>query len=336
VLGLVVGGLVTEHLGWRWIFAGNAVVAVLVAVGVGLLLPGGTGDATKRVAPGSAVLGVAGLVSLTWALHGVPEHGWTSTRTALGLLGAAAALVACVRVGRRSGAPLVPGSLLRDRAVMVSDACGAVVGAALMGTFYFLSLHLQQVQGYSPSEAAWSYLPLVGGLVLAAGAGSALLPRVGSRPLLVLGQVGCAKGLVLLAVLGLSAEPTGFWTGLLPGLLLSGAGLGLAFVALTATAVPGGEGAEDGGVASGLYNTSVQVGGALGIAVLSGVARARTEAVAAAEPFREALTSGRVAALVAGAAVLLLGALLATALPREAGRRAVTEEAESRHGTRTA
>jgi predicted MFS family arabinose efflux permease len=282
------------------------------------------------------VLGVAGLVCLTWALHGVPEHGWSSTGTVLGLVGAGGALVACVRAGRRSGAPLVPGSLLRDRAVMVSDACGAVVGAALMGTFYFLSLHLQQVQGYSPSQAAWSYLPLVGGLVLAAGVGSAVLPRVGSRPLLVLGQVGCAKGLVLLAVLGLSAERTGFWTGLLPGLLVSGAGLGLAFVALTATAVPGGEGAADGGVASGLYNTSVQVGGALGIAVLSGVARARTEAAAAAEPLREAVTSGRVTALLVGAGVLVLGAALASFLPREAGRRAGTDEAESLHAARTA
>jgi EmrB/QacA subfamily drug resistance transporter len=336
VLGLVVGGVVTEHWGWRWIFTGNAVAAVVVGTLVALLLPGGTGDRTRRVAPAGALLGVLGLVSLTWSLHQVPEHGWASQDVAVPLVVSAGALLACARVGRRSAAPLVPARLLHDRAVVVSDTCGAVVGAGLLGTFYFMSLHLQQVQGYTPVQAGLSYLPLVAALVLAAGLGSGALPRTGSRPMLVVGQLLCAAGLATLAAIGLSSEPTGFWSSLFPGLVVTGLGLGLAFVSLTATAVPGGEGTVDGGVASGLYNTALQVGGALGIAVLSGVARSRTEDVllTGAQP-DQAVTSGRVDALLVGSAILVVGALIATRMPRDAGRSARTDEEYSPHGART-
>ena len=289
VVGLVVGGVVTEHLGWRWIFGGNAVAAVLVGASVSVLLPGGTGDRRIRIDPVPAVSTVAALGATITALHGTLEHGWASAYTAAWLAGAGLAGALAVGTGRRSSAPLLPRSLLRDRVVVLADASGAVVGAALMGTFYFVSLHLQQVLGYSPLQAGWSYLPLVAGLVLAAGAGSAVLPRSGARPLLVLGLAGCAAGLVLLARLGIEPERSSFWSSLLPGLLVSGCGLGLAFVALTATAVPGGEGS--GGAASGLYNTAVQVGGALGIAVLATVATARTESLVARGATRP-LTAG--------------------------------------------
>jgi EmrB/QacA subfamily drug resistance transporter len=323
VLGLVVGGVVTEYVGWRWIFGGNAAVAAVVGISVLVLLPGGTGDRRIRIEPTTAVLATGSLLSLVWALHDATGHGWGSSNVVGWLLVAVVAGAVCVKVSTRSSAPLVPASLVRNRAVVVANVSGLLVGAALMGTFFFVSLHLQQVLGYSPLHAAWSYLPLVGGLVVAAGAGSALLPRTGSRPVLVAGMVGCAKGLVLLALLGIGSGHSAFATSLLPGLVLVGLGLGLSFVGLTSAAVPGGEGATDGGVASGLYNTSVQVGGALGLALLTSVATSRSDAlVAAGRTLPRALEGGRDLALFLAAAMLVVGAGLAMLMPRDAGRSA--------------
>ncbi len=320
VVGLVVGGVVTEHLGWRWIFTGNAVAAAVVGASVLALLPGGTGNRAVRIDPVPALLAVTALGSTIVALHGTLEHGWTSLYTVTWLLVATFAGAAAIRAGRRSTAPLLPRALLRDRAVVVADLSGALVGAALLGTFYFVSLHLQQVLGYSPLQAGLSYLPLVGGLVVAAGAGSAALPRFGARPVLALGFLGCAKGLLLLAWLGIEPERSGFATSLLPGLVVTGLGLGLAFVALTAVAVPGGEGG-DGGAASGLYNTAVQVGGALGIAVLATLATARADRLAEqGTSVAYAVASGRDLALVVAAVLLVCGAGLAGLMPASAGR----------------
>ncbi len=320
VLGLVIGGVVTEHLGWRWIFTGNAVVAVLIGLSVRSLLPGGTGSRTVRIEPLGALLATLALVGGVLALNGTLDHGWWSTRT-LGVGGAALlALLLAVRAWRVGSAPLVPAELLHDRAVLVSDGCAMLTGASLLGTFYFVSLHLQEVLGYTPLQAAWAYLPLVGGLILAAGAASPLVPRVGVRPVLVAGMATCGGGLALLAALGLSASRQPFWTSLFPGLFVTGLGLGLAFVSLTVTAIPGGEQSADGGIASGLYNTALQVGGALGIAVLATVATARTRAlVAAGQAAVEALVAGRTLALYAGAGLLLAGAALALLLPRRSG-----------------
>jgi hypothetical protein len=293
------------------------------------LLPGGTGDRQTRIDPLPAVLAVTALGSTVSMMHGTLSHGWVSAETAGWLLVAAVSSATAVWTSRRSSAPLLPASLLRDRAVVVADLSGALVGAALLGTFYFVSLHLQQVLGYSPMQAGWSYLPLVGGLVLAAGVGSAALPRFGARPILVLGLVGCAKGLFLLAWLGVDSERSSFWTSLLPGLLVTGLGLGLAFVALTATAIPG-EGTEGestaSGAASGLYNTALQVGGALGIAVLATVATARTDVMLSQGlSSAEAVTTGRDLALVVAALTLLAGAALALRMPASAGRSIETD-----------
>lgn len=320
VLGLVVGGVVTERWGWDWIFAGNAVVATMVGLSVLALLPGGTGDPGIRIEPVGALAVTAGIVLLVYALHGTLDHGLLSWQT-LGLLAAGGlALAVAALAWVRGGAPLVPPELLRDRAVVVSDACGALTGAALLGTFYFVSLHVQQVQGYTPTKAAWSYIPLVLGLVVAAGAGSSAVGRYGARPVLAAGMATCATGLVLMAALGIDSEPVQFRTGLLPGLLVIGLGLGLAFVSLTVTAIPGGDDAADGGVASGLYNTALQLGGAVGIAVLATVATARADTLrSAGGATTAALAGGRQLALFVAAGLLLLGVFIALLLPAGAG-----------------
>ena len=152
VAGLIVGGLVTESLGWRWIFTGNAVLAGLVGLSVLVLLPGGTGDRRIRIAPMSALLATAGLSLTVFTLHETVAHGWLSART--GLLASASLLVLVLAavVWRRSDAPLVPTSLLRNRQVLVADGCALLTGGALLGTFYFVSLHLQQVSATPPSK----------------------------------------------------------------------------------------------------------------------------------------------------------------------------------------
>lgn len=326
VVGLVIGGVVTQTLGWRWIFGGNAVVAVIVGLSVLALLPGNTGDRRIRIDPVPAVAAVGAVLSTVWGLHGTLEHGWISARTAGWLVVASVAAAVAIVLGRRSPAPLVPSSLLRDRAVVVADASGALVGAALLGTFYFVSLHLQQVLGYSPLQAGLSYLPLVAGLVIAAVAGSAAVPRIGARTVLTAGMAICSTGLVLLAGLGVTPERGAFWSTLLPGLIVTGLGLGLAFVALTSTALPGGEGASDGGAAGGLYNTALQIGGALGLAVFAAVAAGRTEArLAGGALAPEALADGRSLALTVAAGLLLAGVALAQLMPAHAGR--VTRDA---------
>lgn len=321
VAGLVVGGLVTEHLGWRWIFTGNAAMAGLVGLSVLVLLPGGTGDRCIRIEPMSALLATAGLTMAVYTLHDTVEHGWLSARTALLLTCATTVIVLAAVVWRRSDAPLVPATLLKDRQILVSDGCALLTGGALLGTFYFVSLHLQQVLGYSPLEAAFAYLPLVAGLIVAAGAGSPLVPRIGVRPVLAAGMAGCAAGLALLAVLGMSMDRDAFLLTLAPGLLVCGLGLGLAFVSLTVTAIPGGQGTGDDGVASGLYNTATQVGGAIGIAVLAAVSARRADQLqAAGQTAAEAVTGGRTLALLFAAGLMVAGVGLAWMLPSEAGR----------------
>jgi MFS family permease len=324
VVGLVAGGLVTQTVGWRWLFAGNAVLAVVVGLGVRALLPRGTGDPTVRIELLPAASATLGLVASLHTLDVAVEHGWFAAESLAWGTAAAALIAVAVAVQMRGRAPLVPHALLRDRAVVVSDVAALLVGAALLGTFFFLSLHLQQVLGWSPLQTAFGYLPLVGALVVAAAVGSSLLPRTGARPVLAAGIALCATGLGLLARLGLGGEGT--YRSFLPGLLVAGLGLGLAMVALTVGAVPAHaqDGPAEGGAASGLYNTALQVGGALGVALLAALADAR--ATALAPPVDDvaaqvaALTAGRQLAMTVAAVVLFAGAAVALALPARTGR----------------
>ncbi len=321
VAGLMIGGLVTEHLGWRWIFTGNALMAVLVGASVLALLPGGTGDRRIRIEPLSALLATTALVIIVYTLHDSPQHGWLSARAALLVTCSIFVCALAAASWRRSDAPLVPSILLRNRQVLISDGCALLTGAALMGTFYFVSLHLQQVLGYSPVEAALAYLPLIAGLIIAASAGASLVPRLGVRPVLAAGMASSAAGLALLAALGLTVHRDTFILTLAPGLVVCGLGLGLAFVSLTVTAIPGGDETSTDGVASGLYNTALQVGGAIGIAALAAVSTSRAEHLRlAGQTAAEAVTGGRVLALLVAAALMAAGVGLAWRLPSEAGR----------------
>ncbi len=276
--GVLAGGILTTWLGWRWVFLVNVPVGVVA----GLL--------SLRLAPrhrprrrfareldlAGAALAVAGLVMLAYTLAGAPAHGWGSARTLLLAL-ALALLTGFAAVERSARRPLVPAELWRARSLVAGVLVMFGATGILVGTFFLNSLYLQDVQRASPLRVGLEFLPLA--LVIGAGAhlASRLLPRAGSRALIVAGLVVMGAGALLLT--GVSAR-SGYLTGFLPGLLIVGMGTGLVFPATAVTAMS--DIAEDrAGLASGLMTTAHEIGAALGVAVFSAVAVAAGGGIAA-------------------------------------------------------
>jgi len=273
-LGLILGGVLTEYLSWRWVFFVNVPIAVLAIVGALRFVP----ESKDRTARGfdvpGAVLVTGGLMALVYGLVQVNEQGLsTSWKTAYFVI-AVALLAAFAVVQRRSSAPLVPYRLFKSRSVLGADIGALLIGAGIFGIFFFLTLWMQVLNGYSPIKAGFAFLPMTLLIGVGAGISAQLLGRVGPRPLLLVGPALSALGLLLLA---LRIEPdSSYLTVVLPSLALVAIGMGLAFVALTSAAVAGVP-QDDSGIASALLNAGQQVGGALGLAVLTAVSTARTQ-----------------------------------------------------------
>jgi hypothetical protein len=263
-----------------------------------------------------AVTVTAGLSLLVYALVDAHQAGWGSVQT-LGLGALALALVAAfVAIERRATAPLVPfPGIFRLRTISGVNVTALFVAMALFSMFFFVSLYMQYVLGYDALKAGLSYLPLAGGIIVSAGVASALVTRLGFKPVLVAGLVLTAGGLVWFS----RVSPDGSYVGdILFASLLAAVGLGFAFVPMTVAAVSGVR-PDEAGLASGLINTSQQVGGALGLAILATIATARTDAVMraaggdpAARP--DALTEGFQRAFAVGAGFAIVGAILALGL----------------------
>jgi predicted MFS family arabinose efflux permease len=235
--------------------------------------------------------------------------GWGSTQT-IGIIAVAAMLlIAFVYIERRSATPLVPFSFFGNRNVTLANAAMFAAGAAIIGLFYYLSLYLQRVLGYSAIKAGTSLLPLAVGTIVAAGLASPLIARIGIRKVLLAGLLLFAAGLVWFAQVPVDGT---YLADVLGPSLLIALGLGIAFVAITILSVSGVKDREYG-LASGLVNTSQQIGGALGLAVLSSIATTRTDHLAATgHPINQALTLGFHTAFL-GAAGFVLAAIIATA-----------------------
>ena len=293
-IGLILGGVLTEYASWRWVLFVNVPVAVLAVVGALRVVPESRDARARGFDVPGALLVTGGLVALVYALVKGNDFGWGSGRT-LGMLALAVLLLgAFVVVQRRAADPLVDFRLFRSRSVLGADLGALFVGAGIFAVFFFLVLWMQQVNGYSPLRAGFAFLPMTVAIVVGAGIASQLLGRVGPRPLLVGGPALAAAGML---VLGLRLDPTAsYLTIVLPSLVTVALGMGLTFVALTSAAVAGVP-QEDAGVASALLNAGQQVGGALGLAILTAVSTARTEALAPAGP---PATPGYVSAVVEG------------------------------------
>jgi EmrB/QacA subfamily drug resistance transporter len=305
-VGLLLGGVLTDTVGWEWIFFLNAPIGALVIALTPMLL---RESRVARAGSGFDLAGAfsvtAGIATLVWALVDADDAGWASLRT-LGLFGASALLLgAFVLIEYRSRSPLLPFRLFRLPAMTGSNTGALLLGAAAYGTFFVVTLYLQQVLGYSPLQAGLAWLALSLPALAGSVAGAQLVTRIGPRAPLTAGLAALAAGVWLLSLAPAAGD---YVSDVLPALVITGLGLGTAFVSTSIGALEGVE-ERDAGLASGLINTAQQVGGALGVAVLSSVAVSRTGDVLAGDP-----TAGRAAALTAGFEVALrVGAAFAAA-----------------------
>ncbi len=316
-LGGVVGGVLTGLLNWRWVLIVNVPIgAVLIAASVWAL----TGTARRPVRgrldlPGAltVTLGTAGLVA---GIIAGEESGWTSVRT-VGLLAAAVVcLLFFVWAERRAVTPVLPLSMFRIRALALADGISLLTGGVLPATFFFLSLHLQEVQGLEPLQAGLALLPPAVGITLGAQLAPRLMRRLADRTVYLLGV-----GLTLGGLLWLSRlDAGGSYTGqiLLPSFMAM-AGFGISGLPVTVAATSG-VGEERAGVASAVLNASRQVGGAVLLAVLVSVASTVTAGAGGASP--DAVTHGFGVALLVGAGMVAVAAVLGLGLPQQSRRAA--------------
>jgi predicted MFS family arabinose efflux permease len=258
----------------------------------------------------------AGRSLFVYALVDASDAGWGSTQT-IGLIALALILLAAfVVIEQRSASPLVPFRIFRIRTLTGANVVGILIGASLFSMFFFISLYMQQVLGYSPIHAGLSYLPLALTIIVSAGIASQLVTKVGFKPVLAAGMVFITAGLVWFSQVSVGG---GFLTDILGPSLLAAVGLGFAFVTSTIAAVSGVD-AEEAGLASGLINTSQQVGGALGLAVLASIATSVTNDASGPPP--NALTEGFQAAFLGGAGFAVIGLIATLVLIRNEDSRA--------------
>jgi EmrB/QacA subfamily drug resistance transporter len=317
-IGLVLGGVLTEYASWRWVLFINVPVAALAVLGALRVLPESRDARARGFDVPGAVLATGGLIALVYALVKGNGYGWTSARTLL-MLGLAVVLLgAFVVVERRVRDPLVDFRLFRSRSLLGADLGALFVGAGLFAVFFFLVLWMQQVHGYSPLRAGFAFLPMTGFIVVGAGIASQLLTRIGARPLLIVGPTLGAAGMLALALR--LAPASSYASVILPALCVLALGMGMTFVALTSSAVAGVP-QEEAGVASALLNSGQQIGGSLGLAILTAVSTARTDALAPAGPpgspaFVSALVDGWALGFVVAAGFLALAGVAGGVLVR--------------------
>ena len=316
VVGLLLGGALTEYLSWRWVLFINVPIAIGVLIGTGVLVPGDTERGALDV-PG-AIAATLGIGSLIFALTRGGTNGWDDAGTLASFAAGAVLLAAFGLTERRSRAPMVPSRVVRDRNRAGANAVMLLLGAGMLAMFYLLTLYMQVVRGYSAVHTGLAYLPFVAGVGVASGGlGPRLLGAVPARIVIAAGMLLCAGGLAWYVAM---LTPTSdYFVVMLPAMLAGGTGTGLTFVGCTTTGMLG-VAPRDSGVAAGLLNTSVQVGSALGLGALAAIASTVTRSRLPGDAVAAALTDGYVAGLLAGAVLFAAGALVAVCTIRVAGR----------------
>ena len=311
--GVLFGGILTKYAGWEWIFfvnvpVGAAVLLLTRAVVRESRIPGLHGFDF----PGAATV-TASLALLVYGISKAPDVGWSSPQT-IGLLAAAAVLLAAfVAIESRSEAPMMPFRIFRVRTVTGANVVGFLLGAVVFSNFFLLTLYVQQVLHYSALKAGLTFLATAGVVIPVAGLSQALVTRIGVRPVLTVGLALLTGGMLWYAQVPVHGR---FVPDLLPGYLMVGVGMAFSFIPISIAALAGVEHRE-AGLASGLINTSQQVGGALGVAIAATVAftHAKTLAASGHDPLA-AQTSGFAVGFWVIAAIAAVGAVAAFALVR--------------------
>jgi EmrB/QacA subfamily drug resistance transporter len=328
--GVLLGGALTSAFNWSWIFFINVPVGLLVLALSPVLLRESRADLDHRHFDSAGAASITGgLMVLVYAMTRATQHGWVTAET-IGLLVAAAVLiVGFVVIELRSKAPLLPMRIFRLRSLTASNVSGLLLGGAIFAQFFLLTLYMQQVLHYSALKTGVAYIALTLTIIAFSGVAQALVTRLGVRRVLTTGMAVSAVGLVLYAQLPVDGHY--FWN-LFPAFLLSGIGLALAFVPMSIGALTGVT-AADAGIASGLINTSQQIGGAIGVAVATTIATTLTANYVVVHPGTNALSGGALthgfqAAFYVLAGIAVFGAVVAAVFTESHSRVADAEPAE--------
>ena len=320
-VGVLLGGLLTGLLSWRWVFLINVPIGLAVLVGTRMLAEAPRSGGRLHVV--DALTGTGAMIGLAYGITRGGEHGWVDAVPLGAFAAAAVLLVAFLWLQARREHPMLPLALFRDRNRAGAYASVLFIGAGLMATYFLLTQFMQEVLEFSPIQTGLASLPVSVGIVLAAGVSTKLVERVRPRAVSAPGLLIAAAGLYWLSTLAPGASYVGH---ILPALFLTYFGLGMGFMPMTLVAVDGVR-AGEAGVASAMLNTAQQIGAALGVAVLSTVATAAADArmpnaigtlqrsLAGADPgavsaARTALTEGYTSGFLAGAGILVLAAVL--------------------------
>ena len=315
-IGLIAGGVLTEYASWGWCLGVNTPIAIIAAILAIKYVHESKADGDKSYDVPGAITATAGLFALTYGFSqaATPGTGWTSTSTISYLVAAAVFLTAFVIIETKVKNPMMPLRVITERNRGGSYLGSLVVGAGLFSMFYFLGVYLQEVLQFSALKAGFAFLPFTAGIIVFAGIASQLLPKVGPKPLMVPGLIAAGVGLLMLTRI---TPDTAYLTHVVPSLLIMSSGMALVFIPLTSTSLHAVS-SHDTGVASAMVNTSQQIGGSLGTALLSTVALTaagnyRTEnAIAPTDMMGQAyaVTNGFTTAFQFSAGLLFAGAIV--------------------------
>jgi len=314
-IGVILGGVLTTYLSWEWIFYVNVPIGLCTLLVVPRVVNESKAEGmAKKFDAVGAILATSGLMLFVYALTRTNQVGWGSTETILEFIGSALLIVGFVLWEARSKYALVPLRIFRRRTLTGANVIGLMLGTMIFGMFFLLSLYMQEILGFSALKTGFGYLAVALTAVVASGAAQALVTKTGVKPALLGGLALVGGGLVWFTQI----SPTGsYMTDLFPGFVILGIGLGFTFVPISIAALAGVTG-KDAGLASGLINTSQQIGGAIGLAILTTVATTRTTHLAnGSKPTPDQVVAGFSLAFWVAAAVALAAIITTIVIVRK-------------------
>jgi EmrB/QacA subfamily drug resistance transporter len=311
-VGVLAGGVLTKYLGWEWIFFVNVPVGAVVLMLTPRIVPESRCEGSERNYDAlGAVLVSGGLALLVYTISRAPDVGWATARTILLLVASVALLVAFLVNERRVDDPLMPFHIFRVRTVTGANVVGALLGAVLFANFFLLTLYVQNVLGYSALKTGVTFVATAGTAVVAAGVAQALTTKVGPKPVIAVGLALLTGGMIWYSQIPVHGS---YASDLLPGYLMVGVGIAFSFVPVSIAALAG-VAEREAGLASGLINTSQQVGGAVGVAIASTVFTTHFKSLTSdGKPLPDALTGGYAWAFWALAVFAVLALIAALTL----------------------